>query len=249
MLSATVVEGLFEEVARAFSLGETALGLSRGFFRILPTVIVVPAFGLRGVSPQVRASMALVLAFAVAPTASLSVLEPGGVVVSWAVDVLVGLPLALAAALPLWAATMAGGLVEDLGGPRVDAQLAVSRDASTPVATLLSLLSGALFFAAGGPKAIALAVGRTTLATDVLSRTVSTLAAGATVALVVAGPILAAHVVSTASSVVLVRAPFAAARGLVPTLRSVALLAFLALSLERIAVLVALFTADATRAP
>jgi type III secretory pathway component EscT len=243
------VGGLFDEVARAFSVGEAGLGLSRGFFRILPTVIVVPAFGLRGMSPQVRASMALVLAFAVAPAASLSVMEPGGLVVTWAVDVLVGLPLALAAAVPLWAASMAGGLVDDLGGPRVDAQLAVSRDTTSPVGTLLSLLAGALFFAAGGPKAIALAVLHSSLATDVLSRTVTTLAAGATVALVVAGPILAAQVVSTASSIVLLRAPFGAARSLVPTLRSATLLAFLALSLERIAVLVALFTADATRAP
>ena len=90
---------------------------------------------------QVRASMALVLAFAVAPALASAPAEPGGLLVTWLVDVLRGLPLALAATVPLWAASMAGGLFDELKGPRADVKLAPVADAHSPSAVLLSLLA------------------------------------------------------------------------------------------------------------
>jgi flagellar biosynthesis protein FliR len=238
------VEGLFEEVARAFSLGGSGGGLARGFFRLLPTVFVVPAFGLRGVPIQVRASMALVLAFAVAPAISTQGVEPGGLAVTLFVDVLRGLPLALASALPLWAGTMAGGLFDELRGPSADVKLAPTPDAHSPSAVLLSLLGGFFFFAAGGPSTMVRAIVRADVDANVVTRTVSTLAAGASIALVVAGPLLAAAILSTAAGAMVARSPFFAARAVVPSLRAVAMLAFFAVALERVATLLALVTAE-----
>lgn len=241
------MEGLFDQIVRAFSLAGTGAGLARGFFRLLPTVALVPAFGLRGVPVQVRASMALVLAFAVAPALASAPAEPGGLLVTWLVDVLRGLPLALAATVPLWAASMAGGLFDELKGPRADVKLAPVADAHSPSAVLLSLLAGSFFFAAAGPSTIATAIVRADLGREVVSRTVGTLAAGATVALVIAGPLLAAAIVSTAASAIVMKSPFAAARGVVPSLRSAAMLAFFAVALERVATLLAIVTEQGLR--
>ncbi len=241
------MEGLFEDVVGAFSLAGSGMGLARGFFRLLPTVLVVPAFGLRGVPVQVRASMALVLAFGVAPAISLQNPEPGGVVVTLFVDVLRGLPLALASALPLFAGAMAGGLFDELRGPLVDVKLAPTPDAHSPAAVLLSLLGGCFFFAAGGPSTLARAVVRADLSEGIVTRTVATLAAGASIALIIAGPLLGAAILSTAAGAIVSRAPFAAARGIVPSLRAGAMLAFFAVALERVATLLALFSAHGAR--
>lgn len=236
------MEGLFDEIVRAFALAGTGAGLAHAFFRLLPTVLIVPAFGLRGVPAQVRVAVALVLAFAVAPALGGAPVEPGGTLVTWLFDVLRGFPLALAAAVPTWAAAMAGGLFDELRGPRVDVKLAPVADAHSPSAVLLSLLGGIFFLSVGGPSAIARAIVRADLGADVLGHTVATLAAGATVALVIAGPLLAATVVSTAATAIVVRAPFAAARGVAPSLRAAAMLAFFAVALERVATLLAIAT-------
>jgi len=241
------VEGLFDEIVRAFSLPGSGAGLARGFFRLLPTALLVPAFGLRGTPLQVRASMALVLAFAVAPALAEAPPEPGGLLVTWAVDLLRGLPLALAAAVPLWAAAMAGGLFDELKGAREDVKLAPLEGAHSPSSVLLSLLAGSFFFAAGGPAAIAKAIVRADLTEDVVTRTVATLAAGSTVALVVAGPLVAAAIVATTASAIVVRAPFSAARGAAPSLRAAAMLAFFAVALERVATLLAMVTEQGVR--
>lgn len=238
------MEGIFEEVSRAFALGpgESGLGLARGFFRLLPTVFIVPAFGLRGLPAQVRASMALVLAFAVAPALSSAPQEPAGLAVTLFIDMLRGLPLALASAVPLWAGAMAGGLFDELRGPSADVKLAPTPDAHSPSAVLLSLLAGFFFFAAGGPSTLVRAIVRADLSSEIVSQTVSTLAAGATVALVVAGPLLAAAILSTTAGALVSRSPFGAARSVVPSLRAMAMLAFFAVALERVATLLALVT-------
>lgn len=242
-----MVEDVFGEVSRAFALGGGGLGLARGFARLLPTALLVPAFGLRGLPATVRASVALVLAFAVAPALGTAPAEPGGELVTLVVDVLRGFPLALSAALPLWASTMAGGLFDELRLARTEVKMAPLPDAHSPSAVLLSLLSGFLFFAVGGPSSIAKAVIAAELSRDVVEKTVGTLAAGAGVALVVAAPLVASAILSGAASAILSRSPFAAARGAIPSLRGLAMLAFFAVALERVATLIALVTDASTR--
>lgn len=235
--------GVFDQVVRAFALEGTGFGLARGFARLLPTALLVPAFGLRGLPVTVRASMALCLAFAISPALSGApgaAPEVGGPVVTLLVDALRGLPLALASAVPMWAASMAGGLFDELRGARLEARLPAVADAESPSATLLTLLSGVFFFATGGPASIARALVRAELGHDLLVHTVGTLAAGMTLALVVGGPLVAAGVTVAAAQAVLSRSPFASVRGALPSLRAVTLLAFFAVALERVAALLAM---------
>lgn len=232
--------GVFDQVVRAFALEGTGFGLARGFARLLPTALLVPAFGLRGLPITVRASMALCLAFAISPALSGTTPEVGGPIVTLVVDALRGLPLALASAVPMWAASMAGGLFDELRGARLEARLPAVADAESPSATLLTLLSGVFFFATGGPASIARALVRAELGHDLLAHTVGTLAAGMTLALVVGGPLVAAGVTVAAAQAVLARSPFASLRGALPSLRAVTLLAFFAVALERVAALMAM---------
>ena len=96
------------------------LGLD-SFLQQLPIMLLtlVPAFGLRALPLAARGVVGLALAAAVAPAvASTSVATPARLPwIALAFEQIVrGLPVAVAAAVPLWAATMAGGLVDTLRG-------------------------------------------------------------------------------------------------------------------------------------
>ncbi len=237
----------FDELVRALALPGAGLGLARGFARLLPTVVMVPAFGLRGLPVAVRGAIALCLALAVGPALSSAAPEAGGVLLTLVGDVLRGLPLALAGAVPMWAAGMAGGLFDELRGAALEPSRAAVPEANSPSATLLTLLAGTFFFSVGGPSVIARAALRAEVGAGLLEHTVGTLAAGMTVALLVAGPLLAAGVVVAAGNAVLARGPFSAARGALPSLRGIAMLTFFAVALERVAVLLALLTERGVR--
>src|SRR5262245_41784225 len=109
-----VVETVVSALAAA-NIDVAALGLA--WARVMPTVVLVPAFGLRALPVPARALVALALAGAIVPA-----LAPAARVTAepWAVtlvgEILRGLPVAIAAAVPLWAATMAGGVADALRG-------------------------------------------------------------------------------------------------------------------------------------
>src|SRR5580700_3879875 len=97
-------------VADAFAqsgIDLAALGLA--WARVMPAVTLVPAFGLRALPAPARAVMGLAFAASIFPA-----MAPvaAGATQPWAllavVEIVRGLPVALAAAIPLWAATMAG---------------------------------------------------------------------------------------------------------------------------------------------
>src|SRR5580700_6995310 len=94
---------VLEEVRRAFDAAGIDLGsLGFAWARVLPIVILVPAFGLRALPVGARAAIALALAAVIAPAVSLS----GGAHASGLMDEAVrGLSVAVSAAVPLWAAT------------------------------------------------------------------------------------------------------------------------------------------------
>jgi type III secretory pathway component EscT len=154
-----------------------------------------------------------------------------------AVELARGVPLALATAVPLWAATMAGGLADDLRGARDGTSFVVVEGRATSVAILFSLAAALLFLTTGGPAraVLALAAPRTTpwlaAATD--------LAGGIGLAVAIAAPILAASVVLEISGALVARAASPAhVDALISPLKAIALLVFIALGLDRMLALV-----------
>ena len=91
-----------------------ALGLARA----TPAVTLVPAFGLSAVPPATRLALGLTLGLCIAPALAGDVNGGGPFVVALVREAFVGLPVALLAALCVYVAAMAGGLVDDLCGGR-----------------------------------------------------------------------------------------------------------------------------------
>jgi type III secretory pathway component EscT len=112
-----------------------ALGLA--WARAMPAVTLGPAFGQRAV-------MGLALAASIFPAltpVAASTSEP--FVVLALIEVARGLPLAIAAAVPLWlwAATMAGGVADALRGSQETPGAPTVEGRATPLGVLLSLLA------------------------------------------------------------------------------------------------------------
>src|SRR5436190_12561048 len=99
---------LLEAVIDAFAAdGVDLAALGLAWARALPVVAIVPAFGLRALPMGARATIALALAASIFPTAAplaRVATEPWPVLLLG--ETLRGLPIALVAAIPLWAATM-----------------------------------------------------------------------------------------------------------------------------------------------
>jgi type III secretory pathway component EscT len=241
MLVGPVFVPLIEEVAR--TLGEAgvdlgALGLA--WAKAMPTVALVPAFGLRALPTPARAVLSLALAAAVFP-ALVPVVRPD---VPWALaaieQVLAGLPIAVAAAVPLWAATMAGGLVDNLRGAQEGASVATVEGKPTPMGVPLSLLASTIFLSTGGPARVAAALARPA-ATHVVERVVQDLAGGIALAVAVGAPLLAAALVLEVAAALVARAAAPAQiHALLAPLRALGVLAVMAVVLDRIAAVIAI---------
>src|SRR4051812_24255000 len=105
----SVDPGLLQAVADAFEAGGIDLAAwALAWARVAPVVTLVPALGLRSLPPAVRAAAALVLSAVIVP--ALHPLAHGAAPFPLLVvtEVARGLPVALSAAIPLWAATMVG---------------------------------------------------------------------------------------------------------------------------------------------
>src|SRR5262249_8152455 len=107
-----------------------------------------------------------------------------------------GLPVALSAAIPLWAATMAGGVVDALRGAQDDILMPTVEGRSGRLGVLFSLLASTLFLGTGGPARIVGALAQPNLAVHApLVQAASDLTAGISIALAIAAPLVAASVV------------------------------------------------------
>jgi type III secretory pathway component EscT len=223
---------------RAEGIDPGALGLA--WARVSPTLVIVPAFGLRALPASGRAAMALLLAATVAPA-----LTPPAAGEFWAgsllTEVLVGLPVAVGAAVPIWVATMTGGLLDVARGASGDGPaLPVVEGKASPLGVLFSLLASVAFLASGGPARVALALAEAPSHDPMgpFLRTVATLASAATIATAVAAPVLAAGlllevVIALAGRVA---TPLTIAPALSP-LKGLAVLAVVALLAERMTAL------------
>lgn len=225
----------------------SAIGLA--WARVSPTVTLVPAFGLRALPASARAVVGLALAAAIAPAVAATA-TAADATLPWVAralgEIVLGLPVALAAAIPLWVATMAGGLVDGLRGASDGQGLAVVEDRPSSFGILLSLLASTIFLSTGGPARVAgaLANAHAVTATGLRGALLSAshdLVAGIGIAVSVGAPLLAAAVVLELAFALIARAATPAQiHALLAPLRAVGLLAIAAVVLDRVAALLAL---------
>ena len=221
----------------------TVSAIALAWARVLPTITLVPAFGLKALPTPARGILGLALAAAIWP--ALVPVATAGVGTPWVVlaleQVVLGLPVALAAAIPLWAATMAGGLVDALRGAQEGPGMAVVEGRASSFGVLLSLLASIVFLSTGGPVRVLSALATASLDTHPLLVAANALVAGIGLAVAIGGPLLAAAVVLELAFAFVARAASPAqVHALTAPLRALGLLAIAAIVLERIAALLAI---------
>jgi type III secretory pathway component EscT len=144
--------------------------------------------------------------------------------------------VAVAAAVPLWAATIAGGLADALRGAAdtVDAPTVEGR--TTPFGVLLSLFACASFLSTGGPAAVATILAENPSGANGpgWAATADVIVSGIALALAVGAPLIAASIVIELATALVSRAtaPTQIAAMVAP-LRTVGILALFALLLGR----------------
>lgn len=228
---------LLEELPRALGLsGEDLAGLGLAWARMAPSVAIIPAFGLRALPAPARAVLALAMAVVIAPSLR-PVAEASG---PWPLLLLLeaarGLPVALAAAIPLWAATMSGGVVDALRGSNESVAMPIVEGRPTPLGVLFSLTAGLVFLGSGGPSRLASALSGPLDLLDPFARIAETLASGVTIAIALAAPLIAASLVVEVAGALIARAASPAQlHALLAPIRSMTLLAITALLFDRIA--------------
>ena len=230
----SVVETVADAFARS-GVDLAAFGLA--WARAMPAITIVPAFGLRALPAPARAVMGLAFAAcifpALAPVATSST-EPW--VVQAAVQLARGLPVAIAAAVPLWAATMAGGVADALRGSRETPAVPAVEGQATPLGVPLSLLASAIFLATGGPARVVQALALAPLPAHPLVAAADDIAGGIALSVALGGPLLAAAVVIEVAAALVARAAAPAqVHALLAPLRALGTLAVMAVVLERVA--------------
>lgn len=208
----------------------------------MPLVVIVPAFGLKALPTAARGILALAIAAGIYPALLPFVRESKDI--PWVLlaleQVLGGLPIALAAAIPLWAATMAGGLVDSLRGAQDSGGSPVVEGKASGFGILLSLFASAVFLATGGPARTVEALARGVAADHPLLAASHDLVAGITMAVSIGAPLLAAAVVLEVAFALVARASSPAqTHALFAPIRALGLLAVVAVVLERLGSVVA----------
>jgi type III secretory pathway component EscT len=223
---------------RAFEATGVDLGaLGLAWARAAPVVALVPAFGLRALPAPARAAIGLGLAAcvfpALAPVAK-GAHEPWALLLLW--QIARGLPIAIAAAVPLWAATMAGGAIDALRGAEHDVASPVVEGKATPLGVPLTMLASAIFLGTGGPARVAGALQATAIPDHPVAAAAEDLVLGVTLAVAICGPILAAAIVLEIAAALVARAASPAqVHTLLAPLRTLGILAIVGIVLERAA--------------
>jgi type III secretory pathway component EscT len=215
--------------------------------RVAPAVALVPAFGLRALPAPARVVLALVLAAVLLPAVRPAAHGPLPLGLAFVVSLAQGLPVALAAALPLWAATMVGDTVDVLRGAQSDLSSPVVEGRTGGLGMLFSLLAATFFLASGGPARIVLGLTGPALAVHApLARAAHDIAAGINVAVAIAAPLIAASIVLEVAVALVARAAAPAqVHTTLAAARSLALLVLAALFFDRIAAVLAAYVARA----
>jgi type III secretory pathway component EscT len=234
-----LLEALFGE------LGDLAgWGLSAA--RVLPAVTLIPAFGLAALAAPIRIAFGLALAFAVLPALAPSLDRELPWALSFGRELLRGLPLALEVSAVLWAATMAGSLIDNLRGARETSTLPTLEEATPPLGVLLGLLAALAFLESGGASRVAGAlVSLPAPGSALLVAAAHDLTRAIEIAVAIAAPLAAVSIVTELSAALIARAASPAhVQALIAPLRSLVLLTVAALVIERMAALLALLAAE-----
>ncbi len=225
-------------------------GVGLAWARFIPTLALVPAFGLRALPAPARAVLGLALAASVYPSvmpvAHLDRTTPWLYLV--ASQVAIGVPVALAAAIPLWSATMAGGLVDTLRGSPSSADVPTVPDPTSSFGVLLSLFASVVFLATGGAARAAASLARDDMPAHPLLLAAHDIVSGIGLAVAIGGPLLAAAIVLDLTSALVARAASPAhVHTFLAPLKALGLLVLFALALERLATLIGAATRDSLR--
>lgn len=228
------------------ALGVDLRGWALAWARVSPALTLVPAFGLNALPAQTRAALGLALAVSIAPSLSpVQLSAPFGVALL--IESARGLPVALAAAGALWAAGMAGGLVDNLRGARETQALPIVDEETSPLGALLSLLVALVFLQGGGAARVAAALsGTPEISHGVLWRVTLGLSQSIELALAVAAPLVAVSIIAELANALIARSATPAhVAALLAPLRSIVILVTFALLFERMASLLAAVAAHA----
>jgi len=204
--------------------------------RLIPSVLLIPAFGLRALPMLAQVSFAFILAGSVLPSFAPLAASDRPWLLAVVTELLRGLPVALGAATTIWAATMAGNLMDELRGAAPDPAAAVTDSPASPLGLLLSLAACVAFLQFGGPARLteALAAPAPLTPSDVRA-VVRGLVAGVQLAVLIAAPLLVLSLLLEVFHALLARTTSAAlwAAAFAP-LRALSLLAIAALLLDRL---------------
>ena len=235
----------FDSLAQLLPSAQAARSALLGAAKVTPVVVLVPAFGLRALPWGARLGLALTLGLSVAPALSHATALPLGIAV--ALQACSGLPVALSAAALLWAASMAGGLIDELRQAREIVRFPVMTEPSSPTGVLFALVAAIAFLQTGGAMRVVSALNRETPEVQgLLTRVVSDLLSGVHVAIALAVPFLVAIVFFEVAAALLARAVMPATiQSVLAPLRTVFILVCLAVALERVLAAIALVASHA----
>jgi len=222
------------------TLGVDLRGWALAWARVTPALTVLPAFGLNALPAQTRAALGLALAVSLAPSLQpLQLTAPFGIALL--LEAARGLPVAIAASGALWAAGMAGGLVDNVRGARETQSLPVIAEDTSPLGALLSLLVALLFLQGGGAARVAAALSSNpSVSRGIVWQIALGLTHAIELALAVAAPVVAVSIVLELANALIARAATPAhVAALLAPLRSIFILSCFALLFERMASLLA----------
>jgi type III secretory pathway component EscT len=245
-MPSSVAGAIGEAVGALARAGIDLAPLGLAWARALPAVVLLPAFGLRALPAPSRAVIALAFAACIFPALGPAELRvPSGLSVVTVVAVLTevarGLPVAIAAAVPLWAATMAGGVSDALRASQEQPTSPAVEGAATPMGVPLSLLASAIFLGTGGPARVVAALAFRPAIDHPVLAAAEDLVGGIALAVALGGPLLAAAVVIEIAGALVARAASPAqVHTLIAPLRALATLAITGIVFERLAAALAI---------
>lgn len=173
--------------------------------RIAPLVIMVPAFGSRLMPGPARAVFGLGLAVILMPSVVYHIPSRGDVVFGFVHELARGLPVALASAALLWAAMMAGGLIDDLRGAS-PLQSSIFPDADTPLSGLVGAFATCAFLELGGVESAVSSLVNEPAAGNPLLGAVRELVGALHITFALCAPLLCISVALEVSSALIARA-------------------------------------------
>jgi type III secretory pathway component EscT len=226
--------------------GADLRGFALAWARVLPVVVLVPAFGLSAVALPIRVTLGAAIAVANTPAIVAVPADSAPLFVALGREALRGLPLALATSALLWAAMMAGGLADNLRGGRESAELPLFDEPLPAFSVLFGLLVAIAFLESGGAERLALALAAPPAEGHTFALAVERLVRAVSLAVAIAAPLLAGSVLLEIAGAFVARAAAPAyVLPLLAPLRSLGVLCLCLLALERIVELLALLGARA----